>query len=877
MEQNWHALEVQDVLNSLKTSLQGLDSEEAKLRLSQYGQNELTAKKKNSLLLIFFRQFLNPLVYILIIASLIKLWFSSFMDAFVILGVIIFMAVVGFIQEARAEKAVEALKQLASPKAKVKRAGEIEVVSTKELVPGDIVILESGDKIPADLRIIESVNLKVNESLLTGESLPVDKYADKVLNETVVAEQKNMLFMGTSVTYGRALAVVVATGMNTQMGKIASALKEIQSPATPLQKSIQTLGKWMIFITIGIVFILKIIGMSKGLSWIEVFMLAVAAVVAALPEGLPAVVTVVLAIGMRQMAKRNAIVRKLVAVETLGSTTVICTDKTGTLTLNQMTVKKIWYDSKMIDIDNNLQGEEKNLKKLLEIALLCNDAKAKNENSEEEFLGDPTEVALLLAGKKLGLKKSELESFSPRISEIPFQSEKQFMATLHQKEGRLVAYVKGSPEKILSLSNLDKIDKDIILEAVSAMAKEALRVLAFGWVEFSSRKEALVEEDIFMKVNFVGLMGMIDPPRPEAIKSIELCKKAGVRVVMITGDNKLTAQTIAKQIGIFAEEVITGEDFYRMSNDELIEKAKSVCVFARIEPMHKLKIVKAFKSLGHVVAMTGDGINDAPALEAADIGIAMGITGTDVAKESSDMILADDNFASIVSAVEEGRSIFNRLRNAVTFLLTTCFGELFTLLFSILFTGKSPLLPIQILWINLVTGSLVAIPLGFEPKVGNELNFPPRHPRVGLIYPGMVMRIAFLAISLSIGAFFVFRFSLEKFGIEKARAITFCSIVLFEWLVAFNVRSDEITIFKLGVFKNKALLKAVLIGFLLQLLVVYNPFLQLFFSTVYLSINEWFLALFPGLTIFTMETLRKIVFPYLFSLGKWQPRIIVRR
>ncbi|MCM8784464.1 MAG: HAD-IC family P-type ATPase [Candidatus Omnitrophica bacterium] len=876
MEQKWHALGLEEVLNILKSSPEGLKEDETRERLKKYGPNELATKKRASLLSIFLRQFLNPLVYILIVASVIKFWLSSFTDAFVILGVIIFMAVVGFIQEARAAKAVEALKQLASPKAKIKRAGKIEIVPSKELVPGDIIILEAGDKIPADARIIESASLKVNESILTGESVPVDKHAVKVSQDTSVAERKNMLYMGTAVTYGRATAVVIATGMITEIGKIASALKEIKTPKTPLQKSIHTLGKWMIFITIGIVVILKIIGISKGLNWVEIFMLVVAATVAALPEGLPAVVTVVLAVGMREMARRNAIIRKLVAVETLGSATVVCTDKTGTLTMNQMTVKRLWYDSKMIEVKAQLL-KDRELEKMLEIAVLCNDAKVKDEHGKEEFIGDPTEVALLVIGAKAGFNKIRLERSFLRISEIPFQSEKQYMATLNKKENKCIAYVKGSPEKILSFSNLDKISRSKILDKVNTMAEDALRVLAFGYCEFPADKESLVEEDISGKLNFAGLVGMIDPPRPEAIKSVALCKKAGIRVVMVTGDNKLTAEAIAKEIGITTEEVLTGEDLSKMSDEELREKAKSVSVFARIEPLHKLKIVKAFKSLGNIVAMTGDGVNDAPALEAADIGIAMGVAGTDVAKEAADMVLADDNFASIVSAVEEGRVIFNRLRNAVLFLLTTCFGELFTLLLSVFFTGKTPLLPIQILWINLVTGALIAIPLGLEPKVGNELNFPPRHPKVGLIYPGMAMRIIFLAFSLSIGVFLVFRFSLNSFGLQEARTITFCSIVLFEWLVAFNARSDEITIFKLGIFKNRVLIKAVLIAFILQILVVYIAFLQPLFNTVSLSYRGWFLVLLPGVLIFILETLRKKFFPYLFSSGKWQPAVVVKR
>ncbi len=868
--QKWHTLTSETVFGILKASFDGLTADEASGRLKEYGYNKLATKKATPAIVIFLRQFLNPLVYILIAASIVKFVVGGVMDGSVILAVIMVMAIIGFIQEARAEKAMDALKQLAAPKAKVKRAGKVELVPSKEVVPGDILMLESGDKIPADARIIEASSLKVNESILTGESVPVDKHVDAIEEDVSVADRKNLLYMGTAVSYGRAVAVVVATGMSTEMGKIASALKEVKTEKTPLQRSIHTLGKWMIIIAVAIVAVLKIIGISRGLGWVEIFMLSVAAVVAAIPEGLPAVVTVVLAVGMRMMAKRNAIIRKLVAVETLGSTTVICTDKTGTLTMNQMAVKRLWHNAQMIEVGEQA-FDEAGLKMLLEIGVLCNDAILKDENNASEVIGDPTEGALLVAGAKAGLEKGELEKSFPRISEIPFQSEKQYMATLHQKEGKRVAYVKGSPEKILSFSVLDDTSRASISDAVNNMAKDAMRVLALAYCELPASKDNLTEEDIAGKLTFAGLAGMIDPPRPEAIESVKLCKEAGIRVVMVTGDNKLTAEAIAREIGITTEEVLTGVEVSKMSDDELAEKVKAVSVFARIEPLHKLKIVQAIKKLGNIVAMTGDGVNDAPALEAADIGIAMGITGTDVAKEASDMVLADDNFASIVAAVEEGRVIFNRLRNAVLFLLTTCFGELFALILCVLFTGKAPLLPIQILWINLVTGALIAIPLGLEPRVGNELQFPPRHPKVGLLYPGMVMRIALLASALSIGVLLVFAWSLARFSIEETRTIVFCCIVVFEWLVAFNVRSDEITIFKLGVFKNTALIKSIAIAVVLQMVVIYAGFARPLFNSVALKPIEWLIALLPGVAIFTAETVRKIIAPKLFSAGKWQP------
>ncbi len=880
MDHKWQTLAPAEVFGILRTSSKGLDEGEASSRLKEYGQNELQTKKATSGFVIFFRQFLNPLVYILIAASIVKFLVGGVMDGSVILAVIMIMAVIGFIQEARAEKAMDALKQMTAPKAKVKRDNKVTIVPAKEIVPGDILIAEAGDKISADARILEAASLKVNESILTGESAAVDKHAEITAADASIADRKNLLYMGTAITYGRATAIVVATGMATEMGKIAAALKDVKSEKTPLQKSIHSLGRWMIVISIVIVGILKIIGISKGMGWVEIFMLAVAAVVAAIPEGLPAVVTVVLAVGMRLMAKRNAIIRKLVAVETLGSTTVICTDKTGTLTMNQMVVKRLWHNAQMIEVGD--QGlDQAGVKMLLEIGVLCNDAAFKDEKNSQEIIGDPTEGALLIAGAKSGLKKAEFEKAFPRISEIPFQSEKQYMATLHQKEKRRLAYVKGSPEKILAMSSLllkdgrpDPLDdpsRQAITDAVAVMAKGAMRVLALAYCECDQGKDNLTDQEIEGKLIFVGLAGMIDPPRPEAIESVRLCKQAGIRVVMVTGDNKLTAEAIAREIGITTEGALTGAEVEKMNDEELADKAGKISVFARIEPLHKLKIVQAIKKLGNVVAMTGDGVNDAPALEAADIGIAMGVTGTDVAKEASDMVLADDNFASFVAAVEEGRVIFNRLRNAVLFLLTTCFGELFALILSVYFTGKAPLLPIQILWINLVTGALIAIPLGLEPKVGNELQFPPRHPKVGLIYPGMVLRIFFLSSGLSLGAFLLFSWGLARFSLEEARTIVFCSIVVFEWLVAFNVRSDEFTIFKLGIFKNSALIKAILAAVALQLVVIYAGFARPFFNAVALKPQEWLIVIVPGAAIFLAETLRKIAMPKLFSAGKWKP------
>jgi Ca2+-transporting ATPase len=890
-----YLLSTEKAIAELVSKTSGLDPEEAKQRLAQYGANQLTGKKKASPVVIFFRQFLNPLVYILVAAASIKAFVKGPFDALVIVGVLLFMAIVGFIQEMRAEKAMDALVQLAAPKAKVRRNGKVAITPAKEIVPGDMIVLEAGDKIPADARLMESSNLKVNESPLTGESLPVEKHTEPLQGSPALAERKNMVYMGTSVAYGRATALVIATGMGTEIGKIASAIQNIKTEKTALQKSIDKLGHSLIWIILFLCALLAGLGFWKGLGAVEVFMLVVAAAVAAIPEALPAVVTVVLAAGMQRMARHHAIIRKLVAVETLGSTTVICSDKTGTLTLNQMTVQKIFLNGKWIEVAGEgyqPQGEfrmngipvlaenDRGLSTLLRMGALCNDALLSEEDGRYQILGDPTEGALVVSAAKAGMNKEKLEEAYPRIDEIPFQSEKQYMVTLHRDGGQQVAYIKGSLEKILPMASheavsdgvrsLDDNEKKEFLSASEKMAREAMRVLAVAYMEYPVGMGKLSEENFRGKLVLAGLFGMIDPAREEAKKAIERCRQGGVKVVMATGDNKITAQAIGKALGLAEGLSFTGTDLAGMSDSDLKSKIEEVSVFARIEPLHKLRIVQAFKDRGHVVAMTGDGINDAPALEAADIGVSMGITGTDVAKEASDMVLADDNFASIVTAVEEGRAIFNRLRNVITFMLTTCFGELLTLVLGVLFVGQTPLIPLQILWINLVTGALIAIPLGLEPRTGDELSHPPRSSKVGLIFPGMLFRIAFLASMLGAGAFLVFLWTLQHYEIHEARTMAFCAIVAFEWLVAFNARSDERTIFQLGILKNRWVVGAVFAGLALQLMVIYIPFFHDPFDTVSLKFFEWGIVLIPGASIFLIETCRKLLAPKLFSFGKWK-------
>lgn len=889
----WHSLSVEESLKALGVPRSGLSDEEAKERLERIGRNELKSKKKVSKLFLFFKQFLSPLIYVLVAAALVSILGRHFVDAVVITVAILVGAIIGFIQETRAQKAMEALLSMAAPKATVKRAGKTKEIPTTEIAPGDILLLKSGDKVPADARLVESSNLKTNEAMLTGESMPVEKHTQPVSEATPVAERKNLLFMSTEVTYGRATAVTVATGMSTEIGKIAEVIGAVKDESTPIQKSINKLSHYLVVVFLAASAALVVAGWIKNLPWFEIFMLAVAAAVSAIPEGLPAMVALVLAIGMRAMASRNAIIRHLMAVETLGSATVICSDKTGTLTMNEMTVRRIYTDMMSVDVTGEGYGREgkfihegkpidpekqASLSLLLRIGALCNDALLVTEEKCCEIMGDPTEGALVVAAAKAGLDKEQLEKSLPRLDEIPFQSEKQYMATLHPAEGGRVAYVKGSPEKILGLSKnilrsgkvlpLKDTETDDLVQINTSMAQDAMRVIALAYVDLPGDLPELTEENIKGSLVFVGLAGMIDPPRKEAIDAVKLCKNAGIKVVMITGDHKITAESIGRHLDLPEGRAVTGTELEKISDKDLAKQIEQITIFARIDPLQKLKIVNALKSRGHIVAMTGDGVNDAPALKSADIGIAMGITGTDVAKEASDMVLADDNFASVVAAVEEGRAIFNRLRGVLFFSIVTSIVELLALLLALLFVGKAPLLATQIIWINLVTGTMVAAPLGFEPKFGDELKQPPRSPKVGLVFPGFILRNVFLAGIMGIALFLIFAWVEPRMSLDEARTIVFCSMVVFEWFLTMNSRDDEHTVFKLGFFSNRWLLFAILSAAVLQLAVVYLPFMQTAFRTVPIGLEKWGIILSIGFGLFAIEESRKALFPKLFSQGK---------
>ncbi|UCB42239.1 MAG: HAD-IC family P-type ATPase [Dehalococcoidales bacterium] len=896
-EKRWHNLRRDEVLKILDSRPSGLSETEARARLRQYGLNQLAGKKKVPPVIVFLRQFLSPLIYVLLAATAISFAMDHFIDAIVILVVLLLNAVIGFVQETRAEKAMEALIQMAAPRANVQRNGRVEVLPARQVVPGDILLLETGEKVPADARLIEVSNLKVNEATLTGESMPVEKTTGPLGENVPVAERKNLVYMGTIITYGRARAVVVNTGMTTEIGRIASAIQEVKPEKTPLQKSIGKLSQYLVVLFLGVCGLLVAVGLLKGLEWLDVFLLAVAAAVSAIPEGLPAVVTIVLAIGMRVMARRNAVIRKLVAVETLGSATVICSDKTGTLTVNEMTVNRVYTDSQWVEVSGEgyqPQGEfrrddqvldpkdERPLGLLLRIGALCNDALlVEDEDENSKIFGDPTEGALVVAAAKAGLDKERMEKSFPRLDEIPFQSEKQYMATMHPRDGGRVVYVKGAVEKLLPLSShflnkdgpvpLTEGDVQAITGANEAMAGEAMRVMATAYADLPEGVDDLRDEHIRGNLVFVGLMGMSDPPREEAKEAVQLCRQAGIKVVMITGDNQVTAESVARQLELPPGETVRGVELQEMSDEELSRRVESISVFARIEPLHKLRIVNALKEKGHIVAMTGDGVNDAPALKTADIGVAMGITGTDVAKEASDMVLADDNFASVVAAVEEGRAIYNRLRNVLFFFLGTNLGELLALILSVLIVGQAPLLAVQILWVNLVTDTAGGIPLGFEPKSNNELKQHPRHPKVGLVYPGLLLRVGYLTVLMGVGTYAVFNWAQARTTLEEARTIAFCTMVVFQWFQAFNARSDESTVLQLGFFRNRWLIVSIAIAAILQVAVVYVPFLQTAFRTVPLGIDMWGIALLAGGGLFVIEETRKALFPRLFNLGKWQP------
>ncbi|MFC1964007.1 cation-translocating P-type ATPase [Chloroflexota bacterium] len=893
--QNWHNLTTEDALKALDSSRNGLSEAEARARLHRYGPNQLREKGRVSPVLLFLRQFASPLIYILLIAVILELVIlRKPTDAGVILAVVIVNAIIGFVQETRAERAMEALKTLTAPQARIHRDSLDHEIPASRLVPGDIIILEAGDRVPTDARLIEAFNLSIDESPLTGESVPVEKFTGPIKGDVTLADMGNMVHMGTSIANGRGTAVVTATGMETQFGRITARVQEAKPPPTPLQRNVTKLGRYIGIIVLIIMVFLVILGLNKGYSFTDIFTLGVAAAVSAIPEGLPVMVTVVLALGMRRMAHKRALIRKLQAVETMGAVTVICSDKTGTLTESEMTVREIYYNERTIEVTGagyRPQGQfldngqpldptkDETLLLAMKISSLCNNASLKVDGDKHLLFGDPTEGALLVASMKAGLDRNLLQQESPRIAELPFQSERRYMATLHpKKDSAGVAYVKGSVDVLLGMSRyiyengtsreMTEDKRRFLAQINEKMADKALRVMALAYTQCPDSPENLCMANLDGNLTFVALVGMIDPPREEAKNAIAACKRAGIKVVMITGDHEITAMAIAKQLGLPGGEAITGLELGAMSNDELKKKVDGISVFARVEPLHKLRIVEALRSKGHLVAMTGDGVNDAPALRTANIGIAMGIKGTDVAREASDMVLADDNFASIVSAIEEGRVTFSNIRRSVLYLTSTATGEMITWFMVLLAGLPLPVVAVQILWINMVADGVCAIPLGMEPKHADVLDEPPRNPKTGIIYRGMLYHILFLGVVMAIGTFILFSRQLPSLGLEQARSVAFCTLVAFQWFNAFNARSDRLSIFKLGFWSNRWLLVGLSIGIVLQIMVVYAPPLQRLFYTTPLDVYQWAIVIGVAAIILVAGEIRKAIAPHLFETGK---------
>jgi len=857
----WHSMEIDQILKEVDTDPhKGLSENEVNSRLEKYGYNELKKEEKISLLTLFFNQFKNILIIILLIAIVLSALVGEVVDAAIIGVIVVFCAVLGFIQEYRAERALEALKKMLSPAITVLREGREEEVPSKELVPGDILVLEAGDKIPADARLIENHSLRCDEAPLTGESVPVGKDIKPLLENVRVSDRRNTVFTGTTVTYGRGKAVVTSTGMSTEFGKIAEEVTAVETEKTPLEKRTQEIGKWLgiisliiCFLVAGISIVREVLVGKIDLPFIvTMVMFTVALAVAAVPEALAAIVTAALAIGMHQMAKRNALVRKMPAVETLGCTTVICSDKTGTLTKGEMTVRKIFTGGKFIEVTGvgyepkgEFRGSDipiqnnKSLQMLLQGGLLCSDAGLEEKEGKWMVKGDPTEGALVVAAVKAGFHETEVRFENPRVEEIPFSSERKRMTTIHQmKDGKKMAFMKGAPEVVLEscshifqdgeIRELKDSDKTGILNANEEMAQGALRVLGFAYRDCPEAIE-FTEEHLERDMVFLGLAGMMDPPREEAIEATKVCKQVGIKPIMITGDHRLTALAIAKEIGIYKEGdiVLTGEELEKMSDEEFEKIVDQVTVYARVSPMDKLKIVKAWKKKGEVVAMTGDGVNDAPALKHADIGIAMGITGTEVSKEASDMVLSDDNFATIVKAIERGRWIYDNIKKYLTYLLRCNITEVVVIGGVVLVSGPEylPLLPAAILYMNLATDGLPALALGVAPPDPDLMMRPPRDPKES-VFSWDVRAFILLALFIEI-PFFFFLFYHEFYDITHARTETFMLFIIIELIIALNFRSMRYSIFKAP--PHKWLLLAlvwefVLIAFLIQLPTVREAF-----------------------------------------------------
>ena len=832
---SWHFIETKAVTEELEVDPEiGLSFSEAQERLGKYGENILREEKKKTNLERFVEQFKDVMIIILIAAAAISFLVSifekeGFFEPVLIMLIVILNAVIGVMQESKAEKALDALKKLSSPNARVIRDGEQKLVRASKLVPGDIILVEAGDLVPADARILESASLKVDESALTGESVPSEKSADAIVKEEAsLGDRHNMVFSGCSVSYGRGKGVVVETGMKTEMGKIASLLSEEEDTQTPLQHRLAVLGKYLGIAALIACAVIFLVGLIEGIPIMEIFMISVSLAVSAIPEGLPAIVTVVLAIGVQRMVKRNAIIRKLPAVETLGSATVICSDKTGTLTQNKMTLVKAF--SAASSVTEEISGDNSSdMRDLLLYATLCSDGRVVIEDGKEKHIGDPTETSIVLAAMRNGIQKDEIEKKYPRLAEIPFDSERKMMTTINAIDGKNVVIVKGAIDSVATRCTSGDVEKG--KEIADEMGSNALRVLAVASKEIQKIPETLDPAEIESGLTFLGLVGMIDPARPEAKESVRLCRQAGIRPVMITGDHKLTAAAIAREVGILldGDEVVSGIELSKMPDDELDSRVGSISVYARVSPSDKIRIVHALQKRGEVVAMTGDGVNDAPALKAADIGCAMGITGTDVAKSAADMTLTDDNFATIVYAVKEGRGIYDNIRKVVGFLLGTNIGEILTVFTAMMIWREAPLISAQLLWINLVTDSLPAIALGMEPVEKYIMKRKPKPKNESIFARGLGLQVFLQGAMFAILTLIGFAIGWKSTGdVVVGRTMAFVILSLTQIFHSFNMRSSH-SLFRIGILSNKVLSLAVLTSLAMVAVVVFiSPFATIF-------------------------------------------------
>lgn len=858
----WYQLGIEETFSELKTSASGLTQKDITERLQQFGPNKLPEEEAISRFQIFLHQFTNPLIYMLMIAGGITILLQEYKDATVIFSVIVLNAVIGYLQESKAERSIRALKNMMVLRSRVIREGREIEVNSETLVPGDIVLLESGNKVPADLRLFQVLEARIDESILTGESLPVEKTASPLTEKNLTpGDQRNMAFLGTAVLSGRARGVVVATGGATILGSIAKQVKELDVTKAPLQAKFDKFAQAIGLVVLVAATLLLVVGLFLGETLKNMFMTAVAAAVATIPEGLPVVVTIALAVSVARMAQKNAIIRKLPAVETLGSTTVICSDKTGTLTKNEMTVKHIYDGSYVYEVTGSgyepsgeilatwltmKPSQKERVHQVLRIGLLCNESKIVEENGTYRVQGDPTEGALIVAAMKGGLDPEQEALRYPQQAMIPFESDRGFMATLHEHDGKKLIFVKGAPERVLTMctscmtGNAELMHS--IVEAGENFARDGLRVLAMAYKEVPLDLQDLSHENVSSNLILAGLQGMIDPPRPEAFEAIKGCKKAGIRVIMITGDHAVTALAIAKNLGIArrGEKVLTGKELEEMSDEELFRHVKEIPVYARVAPEHKLRITQQLLKHGEIVAVTGDGVNDAPALKAAHIGVAMGKSGTEVAKEAADMVVTDDNFASIFEAVKEGRIVFDNIRKVTFFLIPTGVAAILSIIGTILTGFPIPYVPAQLLWINLVTNGLQDVALAFEPGEKDVLERPPRRPEEGIMSRLLIERTIVVGLLIAAGVVYNFISSLQQGEtLEKARTVAVTTMVFFQFFQAWNSRSEFHSIFQMSPTSNPFLLFALIAATFAQLALIYVPALQWVFRTEPFFLEDW--------------------------------------